>query len=258
MRKSLHGFRSAAVKLWMLTATGLSAAACDGVGWTGPLDVDQSPTGIYIGSFMSTATQPSPSRQTIGVVSEEFDANFLLTHQHYAGNVAVDGISLSGVLIEYRGRQGVFIGFDGLSAVSIEGEVTERDGLFGIYAGDDAEGRFALAYSETYEEGSSLDLLSGIYSYSESSSGGAVYMITVELDGGGRLFATDTAGCVLSGQVTAIDDRYSAYRVSISVSECGAVDGDYDGLAFYQSANESLYIGTDNGQFAFSVQLGRL
>ena len=80
----------------------------------------------------------------------------------------------------------------------------------------------------------------------------------MEIDGGGRLFATDTAGCVFSGQLTAIDDRYSAYRVAINVSVCGEVEGDYSGLAFYLSANEVLHIGSDNGQFALAVQLGRL
>jgi len=258
MRKSLHGCSPAALNALVLTATGLSIAACDGVSWVGPIVVDQSPGGIYTGSFTSTVLQPSPARQTIGVVSEDFDANFLLADQHYAGNLAVDGISLSGVLVEYSGRQGVFIGFGGLTTVSIDGEVTERDGMFGTYAGDTAEGRFSLAYSETYEEGTPDELLSGIWSYNESSAGGGVYTITVEIDGAGQVFATDTAGCVFSGQLTAIDDRFSAYRVAVNVSACGETDGDYSGLAFYESANEVLYIGTDNGQFALAVQLGRL
>lgn len=258
MRTSLQGISPAARNLLTLAIFGLSVAACDGTAWTGPIGVDQSPSGIYTGSFTSTVTQPSPARQAIGVVSEDFDANFLLAQQHYAGILVVDGISLSGVLIEYSGRQGVFNGFDGLTTVSIDGEVTERDSMFGTYAGDTAEGWFSLAYSETYEEGAPLELLAGIWSYSESSSGGGVYTITVEIDGGGRLFATDTAGCVFSGQLTAIDDRYSAYRVAINVSVCGEVDGDYSGLAFYQSANEVLHIGSDNGQFALAVQLGRL
>lgn len=258
MRKLCQGWPPAAVNLMMLVTAGLWFAACDGTRWTGPFVADQAPGGIYAGSFTSTATQPSPGRQAIGVVSEDLDANFLLANQHYAGNLAVDGISLSGLLIEYTGRQGVFIGFDGLSAVSVDGEVAARDGMFGTYAGDAAEGRFSLAYSDVYEEGAAPDLLSGIWSYSESSSGGAVYTITLELDGGGQLFATDTAGCVFSGQLTTIDDRYSAYRIAVNVSTCEAVDGDYSGLAFYQSAADVLYIGTDNGQFALAVQLGRL
>lgn len=258
MRRPLNGWKPVTVKLIMLATTGLAVAACDGIGWMGPSGVDQSPGGIYVGSFTSTVTQPSPGRQAIGVISEDLDANFLLAHQHYAGNVAVDGNSLSGALIEFSGRQGIFIGFDGVSAVSIDGEVTERDGMFGTYTGNAAEGRFSLAYNEAYDEGSPLDSLSGIWSYSESSSGGAIYTITLELDGDGQLLATDTAGCLFSGQLTTIDHRYSAYRAAIDVSGCGVVDGGYMGLAFYQSAGDFLFIGTDNGQFALAVQLGRL
>lgn len=257
MRGYCKRTRVVATPLLAMTAAGLLAAACDGVRWTGPLAIDQLPGGFYLGSFTSTVIQPSPSRETTGMVSEAFDAHFLLADQHYAGSVGVDGKSLSGNLIEYRGRQGVFVGFDGLSAISVDGEVTQRDGMSGTYAGDGVEGRFALSYSGAYEEGSSLDRLSGIWSRSESSSGGAVYTLTLEIDDGGQLFGTDTAGCVFNGQLSIIDVRYAAYRASISVSMCGEVDGDYTGLVFYPNAG-FLTIATDNGQFAFATQLQHL
>ena len=257
MRKSLHGVSVTTPGLMALAMTGLWFAACDGPGWTGPTGIDQSPSGIYTGSFTSTVTQPSPARQTIGAVSEDFDAHFLLAQQHYAGNLLVEGASLSGVLIEYDGRQGIFVGFAGSTALSIGGEVNARDGMFGTYTGDAAEGRFALTYNAAYEEGAPLEALSGIWSYNESSSGGGVYTVTVEIDGNGQLFATDTAGCVFNGQLTVIDDRYSAYRVVVEVSACGEVNGNYSGLAFYQSVADVLHVGTDNGQFALAVQLGR-
>ena len=114
-----------------------------------------------------------------------------------------------------------------------------------------------MCIRDRYEEGSSLDRLSGIWSRSETSSGGAVYTITLDIDDGGQLFGTDTAGCVFSGQLTIIDVRYAAYRASINVSACGEVDGDYTGLVFYPNA-DFLMIGTDNGQFAFATQLQRV
>ncbi len=235
-------------------------AACDGLQWVGTPIVDQSPSGSYSGSFTSTDVQPSPARQTVGVISEDLDAQFLLANEHYAGSVAVDGDVLSGDLIEYRGRQGIFLGFDGLSTVTLDGEVVERDGMFGTYAGDGAEGRFALTYGDAYEDGSSLDLLAGIWSYSQALSGGGVYTITLDLDDTGQLFGSDTAGCVFSGQLSIIDGRYSVYRASVSVSTCGDLNGDYSGLAFYPVAGAAdfLYLGTDDGQFAFAVQLQRL
>jgi len=257
MRKSPRVFQFAAVKLLLIATAGWLAVACDGVRWAGPLDIDQLPGGFYSGSFTSTVIQPSPARPVTGIISEGFDAQFLLANEYYAGFVAVSGMSLTATLTEYSGRQGVFVGFDGTSTVSLDGEVTERDGMFGTYTGDDDEGRFALTYSVAYEEGSSLDRLAGIWSYSQASSGGAVYTITLELDDGGQLFGTDTAGCVFSGQLTIIDARYAAYRAAINVSMCDQVDGDYTGLVFYPDSG-FLTIGTDNGEFAFTTQLERL
>ena len=243
-----------------MTTAVLSVDACDGTGWWGQLDLDQLPSGTYSGSFTSTLTQPSPDRQAIGMISEEFEAHFLLVDQHYAGAVAVDGAVLSGNMIEYRGRQGVFLGFDGLSTISLDGEVNEREGMSGTYSGEGAEGRFALTYSGGYEDGSSFDRLSGIWTYSESSSGGAVYTITLELDGNGRLFGSDTAGCIFSAQLRIIDERYSVYSAAITVSMCGDASGDYSGLALYPDAGavDMLYVGADNGQFACAIQVERL
>lgn len=260
MRTRLPEFPLAAARLFITITAALVVPACDGIHWTGPRVADQSPSGIFSGSFTSTDVQPAPNRQVVGMVSEDFDAHFLLGYEHYAGMVAVDGDALSGSLIEYRGRQGLFLGFDGLSTISLDGEVTARDGMFGTYAGDDAEGRFALTYRAAYGDGSSLERLSGMWSYSEASSGGAVYTITLEIDGNGQMFATDTAGCVFSGQMTLIDDRYSVYRAGISVTDCGAVNGEYGGLAFIEDTGNAdfLYVGTDSGQFACAFQVRRL
>lgn len=257
MRKPLRVFQFAAVNLLLIATAGWLAVACDGVRWAGPLDIDQLPGGFYSGSFTSTVIQPSPARAATGIVSEGFDAQFLVANEHYAGFVAVSGMSLSGTFTEYSGRQGAFVGFDGTSTISLDGEVTERDGMSGTYTGDVDEGRFALTYNAAYEEGSSLDRLSGIWSYSEASSGGAVYTITLEFDDGGQLFGTDTAGCVFSGQMTIIDARYAAYRATVNVSTCAEADGDYTGLVFYPNAG-FLTIGTDNGLLAFATQLQRL
>ena len=257
MRNSLCTIQFAAVKLLLIATAGWLVVACDGARWAGPLDIDQLPGGFYSGSFTSTVVQPSPARAVTGIISEGFDAQLLVANDHYAGFVAVSSNSLSGTLTEYSGRQGVFVGFDGTSTISLDGEVTERDGMFGTYTGDVDEGRFALTYNAAYEEGSSLDQLSGIWSHSQASSGGAVYTITLEVDGGGQVFGTDTAGCVFSGQLTIIDARFAAYRAAINVSMCDAVDGDYTGLVFYPNAG-LLTIGTDNGLFAFATQLQRL
>ncbi len=260
MRIPLSDTQVAIAGFLTVAAAALLAVACDGVSWTGPADVDQSPSGLYLGSFTRTDVQPSPNRETIGMISEDLVAHFLLADQHYAGFVSVEGRRLSGNLTEYGGRQGVFLGFAGLSAVSLVAEVLERDGISGAYTGNDTEGRLALTYSSAYEDGSSLDLLAGIWSYSQAPAGGGVYTYTMNLDNDGQLFATDTSGCVFNGQLAIVDDRFAVYAVAVTVSNCGAVDGNYDGLAYFASegAGDFLYLASDNGQFAFANRSQRL
>ena len=241
----------------MIAALAHSVVSCDGVG---PRTTYESPSGIYTGVFTSTATEPSPNRETIGSISEELDAQFLLLGQHYAGSLVVNDTTLTGALTEYRGRRGAFLGFDGMTTITLDGDVSEQDGIFGTYVGNDDQGRFALSYSSLYEDGSSLDLLSGIWVFNQASSGGGIYTITVDIDANGQLFGSDTFGCVFSGQMLIIDDRYSSYRVAVSVSSCGEVNGDYNGLAFSTplGSGSRLHICTDNGLFAFANIFDRL
>ena len=256
----MNRLRSKAAVLLLIAVPAFFVVSCDGFGWTGPHPIYESPSGLYQGAFTSTATQPSPSRETTGIISEELDAQFLLSSQHYAGSVVVVDTSLTGELTEYRGKRGVFLGFDGISTITLDGDVSERDGIFGTYVGDDDQGRFAFSYESLYEDGSSLDLLSGIWSFNQASAGGGIYTITIDLDADGQLFGSDTAGCVFSGRMGIIDDRYSSYRVAVSVSSCGEVDGDYSGLAFNApvASGSRLYIGADNGFFAFANLFDRL
>lgn len=258
MRMPLHRLQFVVVNLLVLTTGGLLAFSCNESTWTGSSDMHQSPSGFYLGTFTSTLTPVAPNRDTIGMISEEFEAQFLLARQHYSGLVSVDMSTLSGDLTEYRGRLGVFVGIDGLSTVSLDGQVTEREGVFGTYEGDDAQGRFALTYSAAYEEGSSLELLAGVWSYSEAASGGGVYSISLGIEETGELFGSDTAGCVFDGQLGIIDSLYSVYRTTVTVTSCDIFAGDYRGLAFYPGTGDVLHLATDSGQFAFAIQVERL
>lgn len=129
---SLECFKITVANLVVITAAGLLVAACDGIGWTGQRVIHESPSGFYRGPFTSTATQPSPNREAIGIISEEFDAHFLLSDQHYAGIVAVDGNTLSGTLTTVDGE------YSGLAFYSIGGAVDF------LYLGSD-NGLFAFA-----------------------------------------------------------------------------------------------------------------
>ena len=218
---------------------------------------DQSPSGIFFGTFTADGPPPATSR-AIGIVSEDFDAQFpvLLSSQlHYAGRVSVNGTALGGALTEYRGAFRNFTGVNGVSSVDLNGEALTADELSASYTGATGSGQVELDYSTIYEAGSSLDSTAGIWSFGEAFLGGGAYAVTVDIDATGPLFGSDSDGCVFSGRIRIIDDRYNAYGASVSIDNCGNFDGDYDGLAFLSDQNPGrlnlLTISVSNDVFAF-------
>lgn len=226
-----------------------------GSGFDLPLAFDQSPAGIYFGFFTSTTAGPN---QVLGIISEDFDAQFFSSQLHYAGNVAVDGDTLTGTLTDYRGSRNAFFGFGGVSSITLEGSVATAGGMFGEYTGTNDEGRFNLDYLDSYERASSLDLLAGVWTYSLASSGGGVYVVTFDIAADGIIFGSDTDGCVFNGELRVIDDRYNAYRAVMSISSCNDVVGDYSGLASFSdepAGPDRLDLAINNARFAFRAPL---
>jgi len=252
--------------LWAILLCSTLLVSCgDGgtISLTRPVPVVNSPSGIWAGSFTSTTN--GAIHPVTGVVSESNEAQFVATamaERHYSGVVAVDGETLTGTLNTYLGREGPFLGFDGVQSIMLDGTVAERSGMFGDYTGDEDGGRFNLDYSANYETGSSLDSTSGIWNYSEASAGGALYTVTLDIDDNGTLFGTDTGGCVYSGQLTLIDDRFNSYQAEFNISSCITKNGDYVGLAFLTSIGggqlNQLVLGVSKPNRAFAALLRKL
>lgn len=228
-----------------------------------PVPEINSPSGVWAGSF--TSTRNGAIRQVTGVVSESYDTQLVTTaigERHYSGIVSTDGDTLTGTLTTYLGRKGPFLGFDGVQSIMLDGTIVERSTMSGDYTGNEDDGRFNLNYSNIYENGSSLDSTSGIWVYSEASSGGALYTVTLDIDANGTLFGTDTGGCVYGGQLALIDDRFNSYQANFNVSSCITKNGDYSGLAFLSSIGggqiNQLVLGASKPNRAFAALLRKL
>ena len=219
---------------------------------------DEAPGGVYFGTFTADGAAPI-SNQVIGIVSENLDAQFpvLLSSQlHYAGQVSVDGTSLTGTLTEYRGAFRRFSGVDGVSSVALDGSVTTADSIVATLTTDSGSAQLDLSYGALYEAGSSLALTAGVWSFGEAFLGGGAYAVTLDIDANGGLFGNDSDGCIFSGAVSIIDDRYNAYRASVRIDNCGDFDGDYSGLAFLSDRDagrlNALALSVSNDVFAFN------
>jgi len=252
--------------LWAILLYSMLLVSCgdnNTVSLAPPVPVIVSPAGIWAGSFTSTTN--GAIRQVTGVVSEGNDVQFVagaIAARHYSGIVSVAGDTLTGTLTTYLGREGPFLGFDGVQSIMLDGTVVERSAMFGDYTGDEDGGRFNLNYRNIYEIDSSLDSTSGIWIYSEAAAGGALYTVTLDIDANGTLFGTDTGGCVYGGQLALIDDQFNSYQVNFNVSSCIRKNGDYSGLAYLSSIGggqiNQLVLGASKPNRAFAALLRKL
>ena len=88
-------------------------------------------------------------------------------------------------------------------------------------------------YDADYERGSSLETVAGVYTSFDIY--GDVSSFVIEANG--VIAANSNSGCVVDGQVTIIDGNFNAYDVSLDVSNCGGLNGLYDGLGITQDRN---------------------
>lgn len=203
--------------------------------------VRQAAAGLYDGQFTSTFSGLPIATQVVGVVSENLDAYILGSDLLYSGTVSVLDGALSGTLTRYLGRQARFFGIDGTREITLDGSADET-GLSGDYSGTNDNGRFNLVYSSVYEQTSSLDQAAGVWTFTEASLAGPLYIVTLTIDGNGQIFGSDTTGCVFSGELGTIDTQFNAYAATMTLTSCGAFDGDYTGLAHLFDLT-----GADNG-----------
>ena len=218
-----------------------------------PPPIPGSPSGYYSGRFTSTDSGFPIDAPVVGIVSEDLDAHILGSELLYVGMVATSAEVLSGTLTQYLGRTRRFFGVDGTSEISLDGSI-DATGLSGDYAGPDDQGSFDLVYSSAYEQASSLEQTSGVWTLTEAAAGNPLYILTITIDADGDLFGSDTSGCVYSGEVSLIDERFNAYAVAIGLTSCGVFDGDYTGLAHLfdtPSASSAIRLSFANSDFAF-------
>jgi len=213
-----------------LIAVAIASCDADGGFTEAPIIINESPAGIYQGTFTSTVAAEPVDYQVTGIVSQAHIGQFIAAEsdRHYSGKLNVIGSDLFGTLNQYRGVQDRFFGIDGVDPIAFDGRVAESDTIAADYSGDNDEGSLALAYDPSYETESSLDKTSGIWTY----SGAAGYTVTLTIEFDGDIFGSDTNGCVYSGLISVLDSSYNAYRAVVLITECGLVNDEYNGLAF--------------------------
>jgi hypothetical protein len=85
--------------------------------------------------------------------------------------------------------------------------------------------------------------------------------MTLDIDGFGVVFGTDTGRCLYAGRFEIIDPDFNVYGLVIDVSSCGDANGRYRGLgSLLEDAlgrPDLLTLAADNGDLALNASLVR-
>lgn len=251
----------------LLALFALGSAACGG-GGDGPMFTvpdsaaqDGGVGGYWVGQFFSTE-EGGQQAFVVAMTTEQGSAQ--LTFQfdaqtHVAGAISPSPENASGNMDCYLGSEIPFVGTEGIEPMILTGEIQPKDVWKGSYKSEGDEGGFNLGYSATYEYPSSIDRVTGLYEFTVASTSGSSYSLTLEVDETGAMFGQDTTGCVYSGTIGIIDDRYNMYRVSMPVELCGEMSGQYTGLASMQPGMSgeltTLVIAATSGRKALAMRM---
>ncbi|MDH3440077.1 MAG: hypothetical protein OEM63_04960 [Gammaproteobacteria bacterium] len=193
-----------------------------------PPPVDQAMGGIWVGVLTNDMSQTS--ELFVALATDDGRFRFLSGESglQFVGTQVINTTHIVGTGIGYADPAVPWLDASVVSDTSTDGQLIERDSFSGIWSTASGEsGNFDLFYNDEYESPSSLSLLEGVWTaYDDFRNPTATFTI----DAMGQFTGQNTSGCTSSGQISLIDDRYSMYDVTSTISNC-FIAGDYSGLA---------------------------
>ncbi len=117
---------------------------------------------------------------------------------------------------------------------------TELATHFSTLNGGDT-GALNLSYSAVYEQVLSIDNAIGEWSYTDRDD------LTTELSlqEGGTLIGKDSDSCEFLGYLDTINPSYNAYKVKLEITQCASVNGQFEGVAFFESDHMNIQIANE-------------
>jgi hypothetical protein len=215
------------------------------------LAVNQTAGGYYVGTFRGTSGQSLGSNgQVEFLIAEDgemrgasFDSvhvndiTALFSTQANPSNALL--YSSTGTIIS---SEGYTLSDNTASApLSISGALSPRNLIAGLYSYHNETGQIYAAYNAgRYERPSSLATVSGNWTLRGDND---ITDGSVQISSVGVLTGSSLDHCAYNGAVSTINTSYNAYRVSVTVTNCGADNGTYTGLGTMfdiRSANDSF------------------
>lgn len=237
------------ILLVSLPLAGVLLAACDDHNDNCCDAVYVTPGGLYSGTL--TDSSASGDRNVYVIVDENGNGRMIDSDygDYYRLALSNNNFSLSGSFTAFAGST-PFPNNQTTVTGSVSGQITQ-DGITASFTeSNGVTGTLNLVFSNYYYQTSSLSLLSGSWSYSDTTSG---YSLSLSINGDGSFSGSDTDGCTYTGNFSIFDPDFDAYHLSYTDS-C-ASGSTFTGLAAYypqdNQGGEQIEILADdnNGQF---------
>jgi len=114
-------------------------------------------------------------------------------------------------------------------------------------------GALNLSYDPIYDSPSSLEMTEGNWLYTDRDE------LTTELaiQAEGTITGHDSDSCEYLGYIKMINPTYNAYQIKVELSECGSVNGEYEGISFIENDQLTMQIANQKYSlfFAFDRKL---
>ncbi|HNP62536.1 MAG TPA: hypothetical protein PKH39_01310 [Woeseiaceae bacterium] len=226
---------------------------------TPPVVTPSPPPVAKLGGFWSgemVIDAASGSEECGALITEDGQFRFLciFTDLHLVGTSTRNQSSLTGSGLALSSL--VFLDGSFVSDLTVNATLIDSTSLVGTWttasAGD--SGSFDMIYDPEYERDSSLALLEGTWASFDALGNPDA---TFSIDNLGVFTATNSNGCVSSGTILVLDDRYNLYQADSTITGC-PIAGTYSGMALVfddQSVNDSILLTINNNERAIMVGL---
>jgi len=185
-----------------------------------------SPAGLWEGSMTSDIT--NITYDIIGIISEDYEMILISgIRAGYHGNITMDGNEGSGDFTAYAPPGFLFGDGSAVTSGTFSFTCDEKVSISGTYTSPGDSGSFSLTYDDSAEVDTTMSDVAGDWGYQNNANSWE----NISIDISGSLTGSMSSGCNYAGNIDIIDSRWSIFQINYTMSDCGALDGEYSGLA---------------------------
>lgn len=222
-----------------------------------PLPADQKTGGLWFGTLTSDSNMVTEDLIALSADDGRFRFLSVDSDVAFVGFSQTMGTSLTGTARAFADSGVNWLDGNHVVDASITAVITERSTMSGSWALASGESfTFDLTYDSLYDKDSATSLLEDIWTgYDDFGNPDITFVINAN----GAFNGQNAAGCVSSGQFTAIAPASNLYEIQSEISNCG-IAGTYRGFAFLVdlvNINDGLVISIDNDVLPILIGLER-